>query len=118
MTSVSILTQLTSKLSIRPPPNCLESFQSPNCVALRRHVNFPMQDLSTPKPKSRAPISCLKNSDASRNFAARRRTFSLEGKYFKFVQCAGAVVVAQLAEQSLPTPEVRGSNPVIGNSLY
>ena len=24
------------------------------------------------------------------------------------------VVVAQLVEQSLPTPEVRGSNPVIG----
>ena len=27
------------------------------------------------------------------------------------------VVVAQLVEQSLPIPEVRGSNPVIGN-LY
>ena len=26
-----------------------------------------------------------------------------------------AVVVAQLAEWSLPTPEVRNSNPVIGN---
>ena len=26
----------------------------------------------------------------------------------------GAVVVAQLVERSLPTPEVRGSNPVIG----
>ena len=25
-----------------------------------------------------------------------------------------AVVVAQLAERSLPTPEVRGSNPVLG----
>jgi len=28
-----------------------------------------------------------------------------------------AVVVAQLVEQSLPIPEVRGSNPVIGNNL-
>ena len=27
----------------------------------------------------------------------------------------GAVVVAQLAERSLPTPEIRGSNPDIGN---
>ena len=26
-----------------------------------------------------------------------------------------AVVVAQLAEQLLPTPEIRGSNPDIGN---
>ena len=30
----------------------------------------------------------------------------------------GAVVVAQLVEQLLPTPEVRGSNPVIGKLLY
>ena len=29
-----------------------------------------------------------------------------------------AVVVAQLVEWSLPTPEVRGLNPVIGNLLY
>ena len=28
-----------------------------------------------------------------------------------------AVVVAQLVEQSLPTPEGRGSNPVIGKNL-
>ena len=28
------------------------------------------------------------------------------------------VVVAQLVEQSLPTPEVRSSNPVIGKNLY
>ena len=28
-----------------------------------------------------------------------------------------AVVVAQLAEQLLPIPEVRGSNPVIGKIL-
>ena len=28
-----------------------------------------------------------------------------------------AVVVAQLVEQSLPTPEVRGSNPVISKKL-
>ena len=29
-----------------------------------------------------------------------------------------AVVVAKLVEQSLPVPEVRGSNPVIGNNLF
>ena len=29
-----------------------------------------------------------------------------------------AVVVAQLVEQSLPIPEVRGSNPVIGKKLF
>ena len=28
-----------------------------------------------------------------------------------------AVVVAQLLEPSVPTPEIRGSNPVIGNSV-
>ena len=28
------------------------------------------------------------------------------------------VVVAQLVERSLPIPEVRGSNPVIGKNLY
>ena len=28
------------------------------------------------------------------------------------------VVVAQLVEQSLPIPEVRGSNPVIGKNLF
>ena len=30
----------------------------------------------------------------------------------------GAVVVAQLVERSLPIPEVRGSNPVIGKNLF
>ena len=29
-----------------------------------------------------------------------------------------AVVVAQLVERSLPIPEVRSSNPVIGKKLY
>ena len=29
-----------------------------------------------------------------------------------------AVVVAQLVEQSLPIPEVRGSNPVISKNLF
>ena len=29
-----------------------------------------------------------------------------------------AVVVAQLVEQSLPIPEIRGANPVIGKNLY
>ena len=31
---------------------------------------------------------------------------------------AGAGVVTQLVERLLPTPEVRGSNPVIGKLLY
>ena len=31
---------------------------------------------------------------------------------------SGEVVVAQLVERSLPIPEVRGSNPVIGKNLY
>ena len=30
----------------------------------------------------------------------------------------GEVVVAQLVERSLPIPEVRGSNPVIGKNLF
>ena len=29
----------------------------------------------------------------------------------------GAVVVAQLVERSIPKPEVRGSNPVIGKKI-
>ena len=33
---------------------------------------------------------------------------------FKCNLWLGAVVVSQLVERSLPTPEVRGSNPVIG----
>ena len=45
----------------------------------------------------------------------RRRELSkhmreIEKKYW-------AVVVAQLVERSLPIPEVRGSNPVIGKNL-
>ena len=31
---------------------------------------------------------------------------------------SGAVIVAQLVEQSLPKPEVCGSNPVIGKNLF
>ena len=29
-----------------------------------------------------------------------------------------AVVVAELAERSLPTPEIRASNPNIGNEIF
>ena len=36
----------------------------------------------------------------------------------KCKQSKGAVVVAQLVEQSLPIPEVRGLNPVIGKNLF
>ena len=35
-----------------------------------------------------------------------------------FITVPVAVVVAQLVERSLPIPEVRGSNPVIGKNLY
>ena len=34
------------------------------------------------------------------------------------VEQSWAVVVAQLVEQSLPIPEIRGSNPVIGKKIY
>ena len=36
---------------------------------------------------------------------------------YKFQNKNWAVVVAQLAERSLPTPEIRGSNPNIGKNL-
>ena len=39
-------------------------------------------------------------------------------KNFYKVNMLGEVVVAQLVERSLPIPEVRGSNPVIGKNLY
>ena len=35
----------------------------------------------------------------------------------KYVFTLKEVVVAQLVERSLPNPEVRGSNPVIGKNL-
>ena len=35
----------------------------------------------------------------------------------RLVSFLGEVVVAQLAERSLPIPEVCGSNPVIGETL-
>ena len=37
---------------------------------------------------------------------------------WKEFERGGGVVVAQLADRSLLTPEVRGSNPVIGKILY
>ena len=37
--------------------------------------------------------------------------------WIKYPMC-WAVVVAQLVEQLLPIPEVRGSNPVIGKNLF
>ena len=45
------------------------------------------------------------------------------GKFLKplvtiLTQTFRAVVVAQLVEQSLPIPEVRGSYPVIGKNLF
>ena len=53
---------------------------------------------------------------------------SLSIKQYAFICCVVtknfnnnivvAVVVAQLVEQSLPTPKVHGSNPVIGKILY
>ena len=38
--------------------------------------------------------------------------------YYKQTNASEAVVVAQLVERSLPTPDVHGSNPVIGKLLY
>ena len=38
-----------------------------------------------------------------------------EAKKLTSCELLWAVVVAQLVERSLPIPEVRGSNPVIGN---
>ena len=40
--------------------------------------------------------------------------------FFALIYCNinWAVVVAQLVEQFLPVPEVRGSNPVIGKNLF
>ena len=40
-----------------------------------------------------------------------RKSFLLNGD-------SRAIVVAQLVERLLPTPEVHGSNPVIGKNLY
>ena len=39
-------------------------------------------------------------------------------KFSKINANIWAVVVAQLVERSLPIPEVRGSNPVIGKNLF
>ena len=41
----------------------------------------------------------------------RKREIENEGQ-------SSSVVVAQLVERSLPIPEIRGSNPVIGKHLY
>ena len=39
-------------------------------------------------------------------------------KFCNNILCCRAVVVTQLSERSLPTPEVCSSNPVIGELLY
>ena len=61
------------------------------------------------------------------NLSGRLRTFSLHGQWFTgskqlFLYCnetvEWAVVVPQLVEWSLPIPEVRGLNPVIGKKLF
>ena len=39
-------------------------------------------------------------------------------KSFLLIGDSRAMVVAQLVEWLLPTPEVHGSNPVIGKNLY
>ena len=62
-----------------------------------------------------------------RGFESQHRI--VDGHFFTFVCCKNynaclkrwkwwEVVVAQLVERSLPIPEVRGSNPVIGKNLY
>ena len=35
----------------------------------------------------------------------------------KTMKCGGKVVVVKLVERSIPTPEVRGSNPVISKKI-
>ena len=44
--------------------------------------------------------------------------FSLKSLFKVFYSAVVALDVAQLVEWSLPTPEVPGSNPVIGINLY
>ena len=45
------------------------------------------------------------------------KTQAYNGNCHNNIQC-GEVVVAQMVEWSLPIPEVRGSNPVIGKNLF
>ena len=54
-------------------------------------------------------VLCLKEKSFYQNSLIR---FS-----FKSYVCESAVVVAQLVEWSILTPEARGSNPVIGKIL-
>ena len=53
----------------------------------------------------------------SRDLLVSRATYGTERSFLLERSQAWAVVVAQLVERSLPTPEIRGSNPNIGK-LY
>ena len=61
------------------------------------------------------------NGKISRNkFYYRIKTYQLFFLLFSTLLKGStwAVVVAQLVERLLPIPEVRGSNPVIGKTLF
>ena len=55
-------------------------------------------------------------------FSVKKMSTTVTMKHFELplgkVTFLGQVVVAQLAERSLTTPDVRSSNPVIGRTLY
>ena len=66
-----------------------------------------------------ATIICLRQG---LNVFRHKRPSNVANRQVRFYLCfryiRRAVVVAQLVERSLPTPEVRGSNPVIGKKFY
>ena len=49
---------------------------------------------------------------------SQSKNASLLNSYVNKETTAREVVVAQLVERSLPIPEVRGSDPVIGKNLF
>ena len=55
----------------------------------------------------------MKDLRGAKITTARRRKDDMAQKVLKQTIIFWAVVVAQLVERSLPTPEVRGSNPVM-----
>ena len=65
-----------------------------------------------------APPVCRRSRPSSSFDPGSGRSFDWFCKMFYWVnRLRRAVVVAQLVERSLPIPEVRGSNPVIGKKI-
>ena len=60
----------------------------------------------------------MKDLRGAKITTARRRKDDMAQKVLKQTIIFWAVVVAQLVERSLPTPEVRGSNPVMCELLF